>query len=126
MPIYEIRGPASHLNLSKSQNSDLIDQKRLQTACQEFEAIFIHQMIKAMRKSIPQTGGWMERGREREIFQTLFDEEISKSISKRGGFGIGKGLYLQMQKKIEERNPVEGKTTMPSESILRVEERRDE
>jgi len=54
-----------------------------------------------MRQTIPQTG-LMGEGKERNIFQALFDEEVSKNITKRGGLGMGKMLYEQMRRRVKE------------------------
>jgi len=110
MPINEIRGRPGPWNSSKVQGQGQIDEKRLEKACQEFESILIHQMMKTMRQTIPRTG-FMAEGKDRNIFQALFDEEISKNISKSGGLGLGKMLLRQMEKKAGESGSFEMKKT---------------
>lgn len=98
MPIDLIREPSHTFSPLEGGNHRKIDEKRLEKACQEFESILIHQMMKAMRQTVTTTG-FMTEEKERKIFQALFDEEISKVISKRGGLGIGKMLYQQLQQR---------------------------
>lgn len=66
----------------------------------DFESLFLLQMLKSMRKTIPKTG-FLGEGQEKQIFESLFDEELSKNIAKRGGLGLGKILYKQMVKERE-------------------------
>jgi Rod binding domain-containing protein len=98
LPITDINGRPFAFSAHGGMGAGKVDEKRLEKACQEFESLFIHQMMKTMRQTVPRTG-FMGEGKERNIFQALFDEEISKAISKRGGMGLGKMLYQQMQKR---------------------------
>jgi Rod binding domain-containing protein len=120
MPINEIRERPGSWNSPEVQGHGRIDEKRLEKACQEFESIFIHQMMKAMRQTVPRTG-FMAEGKERNIFQALFDEEISKIISKRGGLGVGKTLYRQMERKAGENSSFEMKKADHFRNPLRTE-----
>lgn len=98
MPIDLIREQSHSFSPPEGGTHRKIDEKRLEKACQEFESILIHQMMKTMRQAVPMTG-FMTEGKERKVFQALFDEEISKVISKRGGLGVGKMLHRQMQQR---------------------------
>ncbi len=88
---------------SKDFISNRINKNELQKVCQDFESIFIHQMIKAMRKTVPKTGFFGKASGE-ELFESFFDTELSKVISKKGGFGIGRMLYESFIKRIENHN----------------------
>jgi len=100
MPIHEIREQSGVQPPSKVQGHVRIDEKRLEKVCQEFESILMHQMMKGARQTLFKTG-FMEESKERELFQSFFDEEISKVISKRGGLGLGRMLFQQFGKKRE-------------------------
>lgn len=80
-----------------------VDERKLEKVCLEFEAIFINQMLKAMRKTIPKTN-FFKKESGRELFESLFDSEISKIVSQKGGFGLGKILYKKMIEQIDYRN----------------------
>ncbi|MBP7495835.1 MAG: rod-binding protein [Spirochaetales bacterium] len=71
------------------------DAGRLKDACQEFEAIFIKQMLDSMRKTIPRTE-LIERNFGEEIFEDMLYTEYSKVLSKRGSLGIGDLLFRQL------------------------------
>jgi flagellar protein FlgJ len=69
----------------------------LKKACQDFEAIFVHSMFKAMRKTIPE-GGLIERDNATEIYQEMIDQEIAGKISQQQSMGLADQLYRQMEK----------------------------
>lgn len=103
MPIQPIRERPEFGASFKAEGQRSIDPKKLEKACVEFESLFIHQIMKTMRQTVPQTG-FLSEGRERTIFQSLFDEEVSKNIARNGGLGLGKILYWKMQKMGKEEN----------------------
>jgi Rod binding domain-containing protein len=86
--------PASE---DKGSGVKKIDEEKLKKACGDFESIFISQMLKEMRKSIPKSG-LLDGGSQQDAYLSLFDEELSKSMAKRGGIGLGKILYQNVMK----------------------------
>lgn len=56
------------------------EKERLIKACQEFEAIFIQEVMKNMRRTVPESS----RSREGTLYRDLFDEEVSRALSVRG------------------------------------------
>ena len=102
MPIKPTTGETTR-TLSKGQGKKKIDEGKLKKACRDFEAIFIQQMLKAMRQTV-QESDLFGKGSEKETFQSLFDEEWSKSLAQQGGIGIGKMLYRQVLSPEEKKN----------------------
>ncbi len=82
-----------------------MEERKLEKVCLEFEAIFINQILKAMRKTIPQSG-FFKKESGRELFESLFDSEISRIVSQKGGFGLGKILYKKMIEQIDHRHTI--------------------
>jgi Rod binding domain-containing protein len=74
-----------------------IDEGKLKKVCGDFESIFIAQMLKEMRKTIPKSG-LLDGGSQQDMYLSLFDEELSKNLAKRGGLGLGKILYQNIMK----------------------------
>lgn len=75
------------------------DDKKLMEACQEFESIFVHMLLKEMRATIPEDG-LVEKSMATKIFEDMYDEEVAKKISQtNGGLGIAKMLYEQMKRR---------------------------
>lgn len=77
-----------------------IDEKKLEKACMDFESIFTYQMLKSMRQTVPKTGFFGE-GPGREIFESLFDQELSRSLAYGGKMGLGKKIYEQMMRRFK-------------------------
>jgi len=73
------------------------DARLLKRSCQDFEAIFIQSMFKAMRKSIPD-GGLFERDTAHEIYRDMLDAEVATEISRQQGLGLADQMYRQMEK----------------------------
>jgi len=73
------------------------DDPKLKKACQDFETIFLHHMIKTMRSSIPE-GGLIEAGAGEKVFRDMLDETWANRLSERGGVGIARMLYEDMKK----------------------------
>jgi flagellar protein FlgJ len=68
---------------------------RLRELCREFEAVFIHTMLKGMRDTVP-SGGLLEKGLDGEMMEEMRDLEISKAISRQNQIGIADALYRQL------------------------------
>lgn len=67
----------------------------IREAAQQFESIFVGQLMDAMRRTSPK-GGALTPGGGEEMFRQMFDQEIAQRISLRGGVGIGELLYKQL------------------------------
>ena len=80
-----------------------LDRKKLTKACTDFEALFIAQLLKSMRQTVPQTG-FLGKGLGNDIYQGLMDQELSKKLSQNKGLGLGKMIYRQILKR-EGKNP---------------------
>jgi flagellar protein FlgJ len=88
-----------------------LDRKKLKKACTDFEALFIAQMLKSMRQTVPQTG-FLGKGLGNEIYQGLMDQELSKKLAHNKGLGLGQVLYRQMLRQ-EEKIPLVSKRGQP-------------
>jgi peptidoglycan hydrolase FlgJ len=76
--------------------------KALRESCREFEAIFIQQMYKAMRKTVPDDG-LFQKDNATEIYQDMLDTQMARETAKGKGTGIGEKMYVQMKHLIENR-----------------------
>ena len=64
-------------------------------AAEEFEAVFISEMLKPMFESLP-TEGPFGGGPSEGIWRSLLVTEMGKEISRRGGFGIADNVQAEM------------------------------
>jgi len=70
----------------------------LKKVAEEFEAVFIGQLLKIMRETIEESGLEGD-GFGKGIYTDLFDQEIALSMSKRGALGIGDIIYKSLADK---------------------------
>jgi flagellar protein FlgJ len=71
------------------------DNDRLRAATRDFEAVFVQEMFKAMRSTVPD-GGLLDAGRSEEIFTGLLDEHVAGLTARRDGSGLADALYRQL------------------------------
>lgn len=76
------------------------DQRRaaLRQAAKEFESVFMYQVVKAMRQTVPK-GGLVEKGEGEEMFEGMLDEEWARKLAGRGGpASLSEVLYRQLSR----------------------------
>ena len=78
-----------------SSRSDTLKQ-----VARDFEAVFLQQMLKAMRETVPE-GGLIDMGRSEEMFTGLLDEHIANVAADRSERGIGAALYRQLVGRVQ-------------------------
>lgn len=71
------------------------DPEKLKESAQQFEAIYIQQMFKEMRNTIPK-GGLIERGNADDIYTQLQDAEAAKVMAEQGGIGLADLMLQQL------------------------------
>ena len=70
-------------------------EEKLREACQDFQSIFIKQMLESMRKTVQETG-LLSGGRAEKIFEDMLYDEYAKKMSKTAGFGLDEMIYRQL------------------------------
>ncbi len=84
-----------------SQNGDPQDaatakhESKLREASQDFEAMFLHQLIKQMRATVPHHDPL--RGKGEEFWQSHFDMEMASVLARSGGIGLGDMIFEQLR-----------------------------
>jgi peptidoglycan hydrolase FlgJ len=73
---------------------DLAGHERLRETAQEFEAVFISQMLRALTEGVEGEGPL--GGGEGDPFRGLLGDEIGKLISRSGGVGVADGILKEM------------------------------
>ncbi len=89
----------SHLPVSKQAAagpSQAKEEAKLQEACQQFEEMFLTQMMKQMRRSAPK-GGLFKESQAQKQFEGMLDQERAKSWADNGGIGMAQMLFEQMK-----------------------------
>lgn len=72
------------------------DLKALRESTREFEAIYMMEMLKAMRKTIPE-GGLFEKDVADDIYEEMLDMEYARETAKGKGMGLGEAMFEQMK-----------------------------
>lgn len=76
---------------------------RLRQATRQLEGVFISQLYKAMRATVPE-GGLLESSPGQDVFTAMFDEQMADALAQRLKGSIGDQLFAQMQRAIERQN----------------------
>ena len=71
--------------------------RELVSAAQEFEALFIHLLMRSMRESIPRSELFGE-DRTVRMYEDLRDEELANTMARHGGLGLARLLVEQLGK----------------------------
>ncbi len=79
----------------KKNNMDNKDSKKLKETCRDFESILLNQMLSAMRKSIPKSG-LFKKSLGMDIYESMYDQYLSKEIAQEKGIGIKEMLYKEL------------------------------
>ena len=94
----------SNISQIKTLASDLVKDKQsidirsknnqdLRNVAEQFEAIFVHQMLKQARQSKLSDG--IFNSEAQDTFNNMLDQEYSQILSKKNNFGIAEGLIRQ-------------------------------
>jgi flagellar protein FlgJ len=78
-----------------SKKGGKTDPAALRKVCDQFEAILFHQMFKAMRATIPQSG-LLDKDSSFGFFQDLMDFQVSQAMAKKQGGGLADSLFKQL------------------------------
>ncbi len=75
------------------------DDLKLKETLAEFESVVINIMMESMRKTVPESEMFDNSNSSgRNIYYSMFDMEVSKLASKRGGFGLANLIYEQIKR----------------------------
>lgn len=77
---------------------------KINSACEDMETLFIQNMFKEMRASIPK-GGLTSGGKAEEMFASMLDSELAKTFSASGGIGLSAMVRRQLENTPEKINP---------------------
>ena len=94
--------PISSLKIRMEQSRDLPDAKgksdeaKLREAANEFEAIFIQQMLKTMRKTSLESE-FIKKSEGEKIFRSMLDEQYAIISAKSGSLGLGEMIFQQLR-----------------------------
>ena len=100
--------PLSALTLQANQLKKLpetkgvTDDAKLREAANDFEAIFIQQMLKTMRKTSFESD-LLPKSEGEKVFQSLLDKQYAQISAKSGSLGFGEMIYQQLKSKVNKK-----------------------
>ncbi len=79
------------------QPAKTADASEARRTAEEFEAVFLSQVLKSMFAGI-KTDGPMGGGNGEEMFRSMLNQEYGKILAKSGGVGIADAVYREILK----------------------------
>lgn len=74
------------------------EEIRLRKAAQQLEGVFVQQLFKAMRETVPRGDGVIDGGSGEEMFTGLLDQRLSAEAPSRWQqHGLAEALYRQLR-----------------------------
>jgi Rod binding domain-containing protein len=95
---------------SNSKNKELME------VAKKFEAILIHQMLKAMRQTVHKSD--LLNSFSLQQYESMMDEEIASEMAKHKGIGLADSLFYQLSQLEQAANP----STTDSNNKLEVKQ----
>ena len=90
---------ASRLNDTISGDLSSASDEELMDVCKDFEAYFVEQVMKEMKKMIPEDDNKdQSMGQLKDYFEDQMMQEYADKIVDQGDFGIAQKLYEQMKR----------------------------
>ncbi|HHY19721.1 MAG TPA: hypothetical protein GX522_07475 [Firmicutes bacterium] len=94
-------------NIKELNQTKEYTEEDLKKACQEFEAIFTEQLLKAMHKTVP-SGGILPKSQAQKMWEEMYIEELAKEVALGEGVGVADALYQQLSAQMAyKKNPSE-------------------
>lgn len=73
------------------------DNPLRKTAARQLASLFIYRLLRAMRKTIPESGLW-DGGRTQDIYEQMVDERLADMIAATGQFGLTEMIREELLK----------------------------
>lgn len=112
-------GPVGAANSAEVSAAQPRAERELRAAAAEFESLFINQMMKSMRDTIAKSE-LFHGGNAEEIYTSMLDAELSKSMARSGGIGLADMLLKQLSSQ-EPEAPFEVNGSVPSSKAFPIE-----
>ena len=89
------------LRAQAAQTTDAAKNPALRKAAEQFEALFLHQMLKTMREATASNEeGDIMGSSTTKTYEALFDQEIAQQMARRGGVGLANMLVKSFEQNV--------------------------
>ena len=92
--------------LTKNHTND-----ELMSLAHQFESIFIHQVLKSMRSTIPKSG--LLESHATRMYESMHDQEMANLMSEKRSIGLAEMIYkdlVRLEKKSTQASPEDNKS----------------
>lgn len=79
-------------------------REKLRHAAKELEAVFMTQLLKAMRETVPDQG-IVPRSEGEQMFTGMLDDEIARAAAGKSTHGVGEALFKQLSRFLPAEGP---------------------
>jgi Rod binding domain-containing protein len=86
-------------SLRKTQTDPVLRDQQLRAAAEEFSAVFLGQLTKAMRATVPQNQAMGSGSSAERMFQDLLDTEYARQLAVGSGYGLTDTVYKALSEK---------------------------
>ncbi len=93
--VFKSRAAVGRKAASGPSERKIDKDSKLFQACQDFEAIFLKQMLNVMRKTVNK-GELLNGGFAEDVFEDMLYDEYAKKMAKNSGFGLSEMLYREL------------------------------
>ncbi len=95
--VFDAQSRSAGQKLQALANTAAGSEKALRQTAEDFEAVFLGQMLKPMFETI-QVNSEYGGGHAEEVYRGMMVDEVGKSIAKSGGIGIADSVYKELLK----------------------------
>lgn len=100
-PVGKLGGPRP------APDADATARAKLRKAAHDLEAVFVNELFKAMRETVPQDG-ILSQDPGQEMFTGVLDQRLADVYGERAQGGLGEALYRQLSRRLPDAGPATG------------------
>jgi len=79
----------------------------LRKAAHDLEGVFVNELFKAMRETVPHDG-FLSEDSGQALFTGMLDERLAQTYAERAKGGLGDALYRQLSRRLTDAGPDRG------------------
>jgi peptidoglycan hydrolase FlgJ len=91
------RPPAAMERAAERPLGDDSADRKLRESARQLEGLFVQQLFKAMRETVPQQEGIVSGGAGEDIFTTLLDQHLAAETPTQWEGGLAQSIYRQLR-----------------------------
>ncbi len=95
-PLFNPSAASGLRSTGNSTPADKLTVEKARESAEEFEAVFLSQMLATMTSELGGAGG--VAGESNDIYRDMFTQEVAKMISRSGGIGVADTVLQEMLK----------------------------